>query len=320
MKRLISEITIGKFLFNFVTDIRISSSWNEFTDTCTITIPRALEYNGKDIVSGSDALIKRGDKIEVKIGYFPNLKTEFIGFISDIKPDKPLVIECQDFMYKLKQSNIKKSYAKVNLNELLPDLLTGEYEIDFVADDINLGKFRIPNNNIVEVFEELKKTYGIYTYIQNGTLYSGLPYRTELQDEQRYHFQKNVIDSKQLIFKRAEDIRMKVKAISINKDNSRVEIETGDPDGEQKTFHFYDIPESDLEATALRELDRIKIDGYTGTFTTFGEPFLQHNDVATITDPKTPDRDGSYLVKKVDVSFGINGFRRVISLDKIVSV
>lgn len=319
MKRLFSQITIGKFVLNFVTNVQISSSWNEFTDTCTITIPRALKFEGNDIVGGTNPLIKRGDEVEIKIGYHPNLVTEFKGFISDINPDKPLQIICQDFMYKLKQSNIKRAYKEINLKSLLGDLLVGDYKIKFVADDINLGKFRIPNNNIVEVFEELKKTYGIYTYIQDSILYSGLPYRSSLQNEQFYHFQKNVINTKQLSFRRSNDVKMKAKAISINKDNSRVEVEVGDPDGEERTLYFYDVPESDLKETAKRELDRIKVDGYTGNFTSFGEPFVQHQDVATITDPKTPSRNGSYLIKKVDVSFGINGFRRSVFLDRRVN-
>jgi len=319
MQRLTCRILIGKFEFNYVNELTIESSWDEFTDKASIRLPKKLEFNGEPIISGSNPLFKRGDAVEIWLGYDDQLNREFIGFISDVKPSLPIEILCEDFMWKLKQSNITNSYKSVNLKTLISDLLSGDYAIDFDADDIELGKFSISNASIVEVFEELKKTYGLITFIQDGKLFCGLPYREELQQEQQYDLEYNVADSSNLVYTRSDDKQIKVKAISSNSDNTTEEIELGDPNGEQRTFYFTNIPKKDLEATAQRELDRIKVDGYTGDLTAFGVPFVQQNDAAKITSRVTPEQDGTYLVKGVSVSFGVSGFRRVIKLDRKIS-
>lgn len=319
MQRLTCRILIGSFEFDYVNELEIASTWNEFTDKATIRLPKKLEFNGKPVINGENALFKRGDAVEIWLGYDDQLNREFVGFVSDVNPSLPIVITAEDFAWKLKQSNITKSYRTVNLQTLLGDILTGEYAIDFEAEDIELGKFRISNANIVEVFEELKKSYGLITFIQDGKLYSGLPYKESLQDEQNYNLEQNVADSSSLIYSRADDKKIKVKAVSIYPDNTKEEIELGDADGEQKTFNFYDVPKSELEATAKRELERVKVDGYTGAMTTFGVPFAQHNDAAIIKSEKTPERTGTYLIKGTVVTFGVNGFRRVLSLDKKIS-
>lgn len=316
MQKLTCNIIIGDYAFDYVNNVEIQSSWEDYTDKATIVIPKKLEFNGKEIIAGTNPLFKRGDKIEIWLGYDDDNKKEFEGYISDIKPQLPLIIECQDLMWKLKQSNYTISYKSVNLQKLLADLLIGDYSFPFVADDIELGAFRITNANILEVFEELKNSYGLITFAQDGTVYSGLPYKQELQQQVTYNLEHNVVDSSNLTYSRADDKRIKVVAISIFADNTKEEVEFGDADGEQRTFNFYNVPKSQLQETAERELERIKVDGYEGDFTAFGVPFVQHNDAVNITSNVTPEQNGTYLVKGVNVSFGMSGFRRVIKADK----
>ena len=40
MVRLTSEILIGDYKFDYVTEVEINSSWNEFTDTAIIKLPK----------------------------------------------------------------------------------------------------------------------------------------------------------------------------------------------------------------------------------------------------------------------------------------
>lgn len=319
MQRLTCNIIIGDFTFDYVNSLEIVSSWDEFTDKATIKLPKKLEFNGQPVIAGANPLFKRGDAVEIWLGYNDNLIKEFEGYVSDVKPSLPMEIICEDFAWKLKQSNITKSWRSVSLNNLLSEILTGDNAIEFEAEDIELGKFRISNANIIEVFEELKKSYGLITFIQNGKLYSGLPYKESLQQEQTYDLEYNVVDSASLVYSRADDLKIKVKAISINPDNTKEEIEFGDEGGEQRTFNFYNIPKSELEKTAQRELDRVKIDGYTGDLTGFGVPFLQHNDAVKLISEATPEQNGTYLVKGTVVSFGVSGFRRKVMLDRKIS-
>ena len=103
MFRLISEITIGDFKFNYTTKVTINKSFDKMTDTATIEMPNKFLKDNKTITVGSNNVFKRNDPVTIKLGYFPNLKTEFEGFISKITPDSPLKLECQDRMYLLIQ-------------------------------------------------------------------------------------------------------------------------------------------------------------------------------------------------------------------------
>lgn len=111
-----SEITINGYYFDFVNEIDINSSWDMVTDTATIIIPKKLSFQGKPIVAGSDSLFKRGDPVEIKLGYSDRLNTVFTGYISALKPKLPIEISCDDEMYLLKKKIIKKkSYTSVTL-------------------------------------------------------------------------------------------------------------------------------------------------------------------------------------------------------------
>ena len=69
-----------------------------------------------------------------------------------------------------------------------------------------------------------------------------------------------------------------------------------------------------MEKIALAELDRLKFDGYAGSFEMFGQPTIQHQHVVKIIDAKFPERSGEYFVKSHGVTFGQSGFRRNIEL------
>ena len=81
MKILRSQIIINNYLFDFVNQVDINSSWDMLTDTATIIIPKKITFEGKPIVAGSNSLFKRGDKVEINLGYGNNLNKVFTGYI-----------------------------------------------------------------------------------------------------------------------------------------------------------------------------------------------------------------------------------------------
>lgn len=317
MLRLTCKIQIGRFFFDFVNELEIESSWDKFTDTAVIKLPHKLEFNGEPLISGENALFKRGDEIKILLGYDNNLKTEFEGFVSDVNPATPMIIMAEDLMWKLKQIEITRSYRSVTLKNLLTDILPAGTK--FEAIDVNLGKFRITRANVVEVLEEIKKTYGLVSFVRDGVLYAGLAYQPDLRRSKQLDLNHEVVDSNQLVFKRKDDVKIKIKAISIQSNNTRLEAEAGDKEGGQRTLTFYNLTQADLQATANREVNKYKFDGYRGSLTCFGFPEIRHQDSVRITDPKIPERAGEYLVKSVRTTFGVNGFRRDVSLDRKIA-
>lgn len=69
-----------------------------------------------------------------------------------------------------------------------------------------------------------------------------------------------------------------------------------------------------LKELAERELENFRYTGFRGSFTTFGEPFVNHGDKIELVDANIPDRNGLYIVEEVERTFGFNGYRQKIKI------
>jgi hypothetical protein len=320
--------------FNFVHSIEIESSYENLTDTCKITIPRKLTFEGVDLFAGDNPIFKRGDKIEVSIGYVPNITKVFSGYIKTVGSNVPTVLECEDAMYLLKQSKVNypskagllERIAKaplrfhpqtiqptLKLKELLDYCLPNtEFE---VVDNIDLGKFTIINASPAMVLDELKSKYGLYSYFTDSVLHVGFANDASVTSEAELKMEEVVINSDTLEWSRAEDIRIKCVAISMNKDNTKTQVEFGDPDGNQITIHKQDMDAKSLEFAAKEWIKENKYTGYKGDIETFGEPIIKHGDRVKLTSTKLPERDGTFLVKKVKRIYSVDsGNHQVLTL------
>jgi len=311
MLRLISKITIGNKSFKYVNDLTISSTWKTFTDTATIKIPNRFLKGKETIVAGSNNVFKRGDQVKIEIGYFDEMVTEFSGYVSKIKSGSPFEIDCEDAAFLLKQKTISKSWKSVSLKQLIGDIV----DIPFETVSAELGAFKVTRVNAVQILAELKKTYGLTSFIRDGKLFVGVPYTGGGKDHE-FDFNKNIISSN-LEFVRSDDVKIKVNAISMNPDNTKTEVETGDADGDSRTLTFYNLTQSELKSAADREIDRLKYSGWRGSFMAFGKPSVQHGDTVTLNDDRFPERNGKYFIEGVEKSFGVNGFRQNIKLGAI---
>jgi len=314
MIRPTCNIKINDFEFDFLNELELVSAWKNLTDTGTLRIPRKIKLGGKTLVAGSNNLFKRGDKVEISLGYYPESARVFTGFVSAILPESPLVIQLEDAAYLFKQESLTVSYKETTLKQLLTDVCP----IEFVSVEANLGGFRISNANFAQVLNELKKTYGLTSWVRNSVLYCGLAYFPETSITHELVFQRGVIDNS-LEYMREDDVKIMVKAISIFGDNSKIEVEVGDPQGSQRTLTYYGLNESDLRATAERELPKLRFEGYRGALTTFGTPTINHGDTIELTDLKFPERGGEYLVDEVTTTQGLSGYRQKIVLGAKVS-
>lgn len=313
MKRLTSNIKVGSYLFKGLVDLKIESTWEQLTDTCIITIPRKLEWNGKTLAVGVDPLFDRGDKVVIELGYDGNNVLEFTGYVRDIEVATPVTITCEDSAFLLKQSSKTVSFENVSLSDLLTEILPKE--IDFEALGVNLGQFRLRNATPAKVLHELKENYSLYSFFKGEKLFVGFAYPpSRTIDTLNFEFERNVISDK-LDYRKEQDVKIKVKAISMLPDNKKLEIEEGDPDGDVRTFHYYDVKEADLRKMAKEEISRLRYSGWDGSFLAFGQPFVKHGDIVALKDNKL-DRQGDYLVKKVITTFGLSGYRREIFLDR----
>lgn len=224
-------------------------------------------------------------------------------------------------MYLLKKGSITKSWKDADLTSVLEYILPSDMPFKTIG-SIHFGKFTVNKLTPAKVLEQIKKEYGIKSFFRNGVLIAGRMYDTNTLKVHKYHLQKNVVKC-ELEFKTAEEVKVKVKAISMLANGKKIEVEVGDSDGEERTLHYYDLQKSELEKIAKLDINRLKYDGYEGDITTFGVPVARHGDVAeidgvshqlSIGEQPVSDHKGQYYIDAVNTTFGVSGFKRKLSL------
>lgn len=355
MLRLYNRITFtskdnrqGALVFDFVNNVEIESSYENFTDTAKITIPKQVNSNGKPISVGENSIFKRGDAVKIELGYYPNLRTVYEGYITTVNAKSPIIIECEDEMFLLKNTKVvfpkKRTVvdrvttktgkvrmlkrprvysANITLAQLLDEfkaVMLEEQDYDLILDEqtenieINLGSFRATNVSIAECLDTLKKEYGLYSYFRDKKLHVGLPSDASVTNTVDLVFEQNIIEDSNLEYQREQDVRLRIKAISMRLDNTKTEIEIGDQDGTLRTYHTYNATEDALKEFANLKLKSLKYEGYKGDLTTFGEPYIRHGDAVRLKSIKYPDKNGTYQVTSVKRLFGMNGYKQVCDL------
>jgi hypothetical protein len=317
--RLTNLITVGNLQFNFCNEVEVVSSWQNLTDTATIKIPKKLTVENKPIVEGQKAVFKVGDKVTIACGYNYQHTTIFTGYVADIKTKFPLELVCEDAMWLFKQQSFKKTFAQVTVKQLVDFLLTkvkGDFKVVYTFPGLQLGKFRINSATGAQVLDELRKKYGIYSfYVGFAYTHTDTAYRKRVP----LQFTPNIIED-DLTYKNADNQKVKIKATSIlAKDNKQLTAEAGDGDGREIPAFYYDKSQADLQHLADNLMATYKVSGFEGSVTTFGVPYVRHGDVVVLSDGSISERNGGYLVKQVTRTFGQNGYRQSIELDRKAS-
>lgn len=334
------NIQIGGFRFNYCTSVELQTSWDTLTDTCTIQLPTKLRDRNRRLVDLSqNAFFSRGQIVQVQFGYFPQLITEFEGYISAIRPGSPITIECQDVTWLLKQKNLEsKSWRKVTISELLTYVMEGTgVPFEVLSPTSNLGAFRINNDsvvNILDVLSLLRTQFGLLSYARGGTLYVGYasyPGGASTPVTHQFNFQGNIIEGSSLTFEDSSEINVVLQGESIDPANNKrtvryatydqsrnIVLSSSRPTGEQRSMKFIGLSQSELDGRLREALPQFDFTGYSGTFTTFGRPSVKHGDYAAMTDARFPERNGTYLIKSATKSFGMAGIRQSIELDRVI--
>lgn len=309
-----------EFFWELVNDVTITRSFDTQTQTAKVVLPRNIKYKNKNIYEGENALLKRGDRIEIYAGYAPNLSLRFSGYISKINNNVPIELLCEDEMFLLKQKQAPNiSVRSINLRTFIGKVLTNT-NIPYKALNAELGQIRTQNASVGKILQVLRNDYGLYSYFIDGTLYVGLPFQETLAKEQIFLFERQMIkDGMDLIYLKKDDVKVQIKGVIIGSDNKHTEYTYGDADGDLRTIFQYGGTKAELDAKAKSFLEQMNYTGYYGSFTTFIEPQVKPGDHAIIDSFMYPERKGTYLIKSVETSFGVNGGRQRIELERRLS-
>ena len=299
-----------KWVFEKIAACEIVRDSDALTTTCKLTLPRKVKWKGE-----ASNPIKRGDKISVWLGYDDNLELAFSGYVLRKGFKAPIEIFCEDEMFMLKQTPcVKKSYKNVDIQTLLKEQNL-PYDIKVLGEQ-NIGQYRANFETVAELLAHLKEN-NIRTFFRiednKPVLYCGVLFDHGNEMRQVFATGVNIISDSSLDEQKAEDVKIKLKVVSLQPDNKKkIKVEVGDADGEKRTLHCYGKTEAEAKAWGEQELERLKRDGLTGSFQTFGNVLLDVLDVIGIKiDGK---RKGKYQVAKNTITFGSGGFRQDITL------
>lgn len=312
MYRLTAKITIDggrRWQLEEVTAVEITRDTEKLTDECRITLPKKVKWDGEP-----DIPVRRGDMVSVSLGYDGELQAAFSGYVRDVGFKTPIVLVCEDEMFKLKQQPAqKKAYRNVDLETLLKDQGIG-CEIRVFGEQ-RLGQYRVTADTVASLLGKLQQQ-GIRSFFRTEdgqpVLYCGVLFERETSPSQVFATGLNIIDDQSLEQQHADTMRLRVKAVSLMPDNKKVKVEVGDADGELRVLHTYNKTESELKAWAEQEVKRLKRDGLTGSFKTFGYRLVDKLDVIGM--KIDGEKKGCYQVKKNVIKYDTGGFRQEITL------
>lgn len=357
------------FTFDFVNEFEANDSWVDLTNQCNITFPKNIYVRDSNnnlfplggTVSDKQVnnLFKRGDKVEVAFGYIYykgnnevlDMATIFKGYVSLVTSKKPIVLECEDNMWLLKQIPCKpQTWSKEKTVEsLLKSLLQGTNFTVNALTKTTIGDFVIQNESVAQLLARLRHDFHLESYFRGDELRIGSQVYIESEAKEHYFvFQQNII-SDDLEFQNKDDIKLSVVCESINTKqvqarNKKGQYKTQDErltvlvyydkdgtpkytvkeknkdlpenlEGERRKLFFPNVTNAaTLAQFGIDEMKKFYYSGFKGKFTTFAIPFVQVGDNVKLHDKVLPDRDGKYKVKGVKYTGGVNGHRQIIDL------
>jgi hypothetical protein len=304
----------GKVLyFPYVVDCEIESTWQTLTNTCTFSLPRKA---GQLINKSLDKILQVGNEVHVQSGYNANLQTLFRGYITQIGAGIPLQIKCEDAMWLLKKVQVDKTWKKATLAQLIKDIAPAGMAVK--CDNRVLGNMRYSKVTAAQVLKDLQENHSVYSYVRNGTLHCGFAYDAQNLSgnaDGSFHFEKNILENN-LEYKTKDQLAVRIDCISkySNGKDVKYSYPSDNYEGEVHTLHSYEKPVAELKQDAKVMYERLVYEGFTGSFTTYGHPIIDHGAKVELQSDMYPDRNGWYRVDKVVYRLGLEGIKQIITV------
>jgi hypothetical protein len=299
-----SEISLYR-----ISSAATESSFREFTARAEITLPRNIRIPGN---ARFGDLFAAGDPVIIRLGYGAGEPpVEFAGYLSDVSEGVPVVLRCEDEMYRLKKGSVSVAGKNIRLKELLQKAAPW-YEID--CPDADLGARRYANAVPIKILDDIKKTFGLLSYFDGKVLRCGVIYGDQSDVEPVDIFiEKNAVSES--LNKKAATDDVHIKIISIMKNGKKISAEAGTKGGTsvQKTYTGITV-KAELEKQAKADLERHRAQGFDGSVTLFGIPRVQHGMKMRIKSESLKNMEGLFYIERVKKTFGSGGYRQEVTL------
>jgi hypothetical protein len=333
MFTLNSEVTIGKFEFSGVNEVRISRSIHSIADTAVLTIPSISKVikSGKVVEEGiiTGKQFADGDPVTIKLGYNGDMQTEFVGFVKRRNLNMPLEVECEGYSWLLRRNSVNGFYSSVSVKDLLEAAVSGidsNYKINVDCTvDFELSNIVIDNQSGFDIINNLSK----YTdgnlccfFIKPNTLWCGFYYSLYAKDNSafnvgtvNYKLGYNVVKDNSLKERFIENDPVEVTYRKKKANGDKI-YEVSDVFKNFARKHVK-ILNHIKEAVTLKRLAnerayQLNYSGYEGHINAFLQPYATPGYHAYITEDRYPQNNGDYIIESTEVIYGINGARRKV--------
>lgn len=314
---MIHSIRVGSYRLGMIEKVSVHQSVELLADTATLTLP-GMEY-GKALEV--EQKISRGDEVSIAFGYKEyGVPQEFKGYVQNLSVKSgSITLQCEDELFKFRQSLPNKEYVKIKLDALLQEVIAGigqSYDLD-CSYAWSYDKFVVNNLTGYDVLKKVQEEVGADIYLSDKTLHVHAP-EEKTGPTVRYDFAQN-IEKENLTYRRSEEKKVKVVVKSMQPDGSVQQVESGNEGGEKVEIV---CPPSDVSSMKLRSESEVKqrsFDGYTGSIETWLVPRVKPGYKAELTDVEYPEKRGTYFVKSVTTEFSKAGGVRKVELGRRLS-
>lgn len=302
-----------KYQLQKLISVEITKTVENLTDTCVIDLPEA--YLNK--VLSIDSKIPRGTSVTVQLGYNGSLKTEFVGYVTELTTNNSnLQVRCEDALFVFRKQVRNEVLKPTSVSQIATSLVQ-QIEPEFtVSCDYDLGyeKFTIHQATAFDVLRKLQEETKADIYFDTAAkvLHIHAPFLAK-GGEVKYSPQRN-IESMSLEYKRAIDRKFEITVQSIGSDGKVKEVKSGVTGGDSVTIKTGSMSEADMAKVADSELSKRSADRLEGSFDTWLIPYVEPTYTAIFSDADYPEKDGRYYTSSVKTVFNDGGAIRTIQL------
>lgn len=134
-----------------ISSCEIELSWKIICGKAELVLPRNIKDFDKQKAKD---VFRKGDPVEIYLGYNGDLKLEFKGYIDQVSANYPITLKLEDEMWKLKQVPVNFASPNITLKGFI-DKVIKDYPTD-VDLNVSLGAVRFSKVTLGEVLNKLQ--------------------------------------------------------------------------------------------------------------------------------------------------------------------
>ena len=318
------EIKIDGKTIPEVTSVAIKADVAQLANTATIELP-ATAFKRR-LKQAAD--IRRGQRVEIRLGYDGRNTLEFDGYVNRrTDKDGSLIVECEDSMFLFRQTAMKnvelvnpsmKSIADrvvTEVNKTSDNRLSLETSLSYQYE-----KFVFQNASAYDVLKKIQEETKAHIYLSpDNVLHIEPQYVEKVSKTVRYSFQKNICkDGLNLTWKDTKENPLLVEVEGIGKVGgkmTKITVTAGKSGGDRIKERIRGIVDrKTLQGIADDMLSSRNYTGFEGSFEGWLRPYVTCGDFVDLKDDEDESRNGKYDVTSVETTFSSSGGKRKVNL------